>query len=142
MLANIMVVKDSLYRLLYKVISDIQQGRPLNKTNSLVGGTTSSGFIYEASRVPMDVNFIDTSDRRVFIGTKVERPVIISFDNFMSYEECDQLIALSQSRMKSSRVVDNETGKEELHPERTSTGTFLISVRMSSLLSSIAGLLK
>lgn len=72
----------------------------------------------------MDVNFIDTSDRRVFIGAKVERPVIITFDNLMSHEECDQLIALSQSRMKSSRVVDNETGKEELHPERTSTGTF------------------
>lgn len=124
MLANIMVSKGFPLQTSLQAISDIQQGRPLSKTNALVGGTTSSGFIYEASRVPMDVNFIDTSDRRVFIGTKVERPVIISFDNFMSYEECDQLIALSQSRMKSSRVVDNDTGKEELHPERTSTGTF------------------
>lgn len=124
MLANIMVSKGFTLQASVQAISDIQQGRPVTKTNALVGGANSSGFIYEASRVPMDVNFIDTSDRRVFIGAKVERPVIITFDNLMSHEECDQLIALSQSRMKSSRVVDNETGKEELHPERTSTGTF------------------
>lgn len=124
MLTNIMVSKGFTLQASVQAISDIQQGRPLTKTNALVGGENSSGFIYEASRVPMDVNFIDTSDRRVFIGAKVERPVIITFDNLMSHEECDQLIALSQSRMKSSRVVDNETGKEELHPERTSTGTF------------------
>jgi prolyl 4-hydroxylase len=123
MLANIMVGKGFPLVAAAQAISDIQHGRPLTEINALANNT-SSGFIYEAPRVPMDVSFIDTNDKRVFIGAKVERPVIITFDNLMSHEECDQLIALSQSRMKSSRVVDNETGKEELHSERTSTGTF------------------
>ena len=87
-------------------------------------GAQSSDFIYEAPRVPMDVNYVDTTDKRVYIGLKVERPVIITFDNFMSHEECDQLIALASSKMVASRVVNNDTGEESLDSVRTSTGTF------------------
>ncbi|MDO9203868.1 2OG-Fe(II) oxygenase [Methylotenera sp.] len=50
-------------------------------------------------------------------------PRIMVFDQFLSDEECDTLIALSQAKIEDSRVVDPKTGEFVLHPERTSRGT-------------------
>lgn len=51
-------------------------------------------------------------------------PRAFLFRNFLSDEECDDLITGAAGRMKNSNVVDNETGKSKSSNVRTSTGTF------------------
>lgn len=45
--------------------------------------------------------------------------------SFLSDEECDHLVALSEGKMRKSSVVDGETGGSVDSQARTSTGTFL-----------------
>ena len=54
----------------------------------------------------------------------LERPDLIVFGNVLSRDECDQLIALSQSKLARSTTVDEATGRAEVHAHRTSSGTF------------------
>jgi len=128
MLTNIMVGKGYAPSLALQAITLIKEGKDIVSVANSAAGTTIGGervdYTYETPRVPMNLNYIDTSDKRVYIGMKMEKPTIMTFDNLMSHEECDKLIELSSGRMQQSRVVDDATGKEALHKDRTSEGTF------------------
>lgn len=69
-------------------------------------------------------NEIQTSDRAVQILLAVNAPRIILFGNFLSKEECEQLIAMSRDKLARSSVVNSETGSYDVHPHRTSSGTY------------------
>lgn len=107
-----------------------QRSGPVNftvekRTNKGISqATNNSGYTYEKPRVPFDVNYIDTSDRRVYIGMRVEKPTIMTFDNLLSYEEVDKLIELSRHKLTESKVVDPITGKDTKINDRKSEGTF------------------
>lgn len=68
-------------------------------------------------------NTIVTSDRKVEILMVLNAPRIVLFGNFMSPEECDQLIEASRLKLRRSTVVNAETGAYDEHPDRTSSGT-------------------
>jgi prolyl 4-hydroxylase len=53
-------------------------------------------------------------------------PRVIVFDHLLSDAECDELIALSRSRLARSETVDNATGGSEVNPARTSRGMFFL----------------
>ncbi len=67
-------------------------------------------------------NAVRTADGDIPILFALETPRIVLFQHFLSDEECDQLIALGQHRLKRSPVVNPETGEENLISARTSEG--------------------
>jgi hypothetical protein len=75
-------------------------------------------------RLPRDTRRIQTADRDVFVSMRIEQPEVALFDNLLSHEECDTLIALSRAKLKQSTIVDPQTGSEEVIQDRTSYGTF------------------
>lgn len=92
--------------------------------------TTASGLInnhnytYETPRIPTDVNYIDTTDKRVYISMRMKQPIIMTLDNLLSHTEADQLIELSKNKLVDSKVVDPATGQQTKILERKSEGTF------------------
>lgn len=70
--------------------------------------------------------YIDTSDRRVYIVAVMHLPRVVVFQNLLSEQECDDLIALSLPKFKRSTTVNTETGAFEVHEARTSEGTYFM----------------
>lgn len=68
--------------------------------------------------------YIDTSDRRVHVLSRIAQPPIVVFGDVLSQEECDALIAAAQPRMARSLTVSVKNGGEEVHEDRTSRGMF------------------
>ncbi len=67
---------------------------------------------------------IDCGDRWVEVAFSMFSPRVVVFNSVLSEEECDELIALADPKMKRSLTVDNKTGGEELNADRTSDGMF------------------
>ena len=63
-------------------------------------------------------------DREVTVLANMKLPRVLVFGNFLSDQECDQLIALAGPRMARSETVDNITGGSEVNVARTSRGMF------------------
>jgi prolyl 4-hydroxylase len=68
-------------------------------------------------------NTIATSDRTVEILLALGSPRLMLFGEFLSADECEQLIALADRRLQRSTVVNADTGAYDEHPDRTSSGT-------------------
>jgi len=69
-------------------------------------------------------NTIATEDREIHMLFALTAPRIVLFGNLLSAEECDEMIKLSQGKLERSSVVNNETGAYDIHPHRTSYGTY------------------
>ncbi len=67
---------------------------------------------------------LDGGDRQVKISFSMFNPRVVVFEDLLSAEECDGLIALAEPKMKRSLTVDVKTGGEELNADRTSDGMF------------------
>ncbi|SDZ85026.1 2OG-Fe(II) oxygenase [Microbulbifer marinus] len=71
---------------------------------------------------PWDSGVKTTSDREVQVLMTAQKPNLVLFGNLLSGEECDELIALSQPRLKRSKVVNSQSGQSGQHAMRTSSG--------------------
>jgi prolyl 4-hydroxylase len=80
---------------------------------------------HPAIKIEKDRNIIDAMGHPINIVFSSKVPQVVVMDNFLSHDECDHLIAISEPRMKRSTTVDRLTGDDELNDVRTSTGTFL-----------------
>ena len=69
-------------------------------------------------------NAIETGDRAIHMLLALTAPRIVLFGNLLSDEECEQMVELSRGKLARSSVVNNETGAYDIHPHRTSTGTY------------------
>lgn len=69
-------------------------------------------------------NTIVTADREIHMLLALTAPRIILFGNLLSGEECEEMITLSRGKLERSSVVNNETGSYDVHPHRTSYGTY------------------
>ena len=63
-------------------------------------------------------------DREVTVLMNMKLPRVLVLGNFLSDQECDQLVALAGPRMARSETVDNITGGSEVNVARTSRGMF------------------
>lgn len=79
-----------------------------------------SEYTNEIPRFNHKGKYIQTSDRRVRIRTRMNKPCIAVLDDVLSYEECEQLIAFSQSRLNRSTIIGGS-----VQDFRTSEGAFL-----------------
>jgi prolyl 4-hydroxylase len=69
-------------------------------------------------------NSLDTPDRTVEMLFVIESPRVVLFGNLLSDEECDLLVSLSRDKLQRSSVVNASTGAYDIHPHRTSSGTY------------------
>ncbi|MCG2583076.1 2OG-Fe(II) oxygenase [Massilia sp. TS11] len=69
-------------------------------------------------------NSVDIDGHRIQVVMKLEKPQVLVFDNVLTPEECDQLIAASRSKLSRSTTVDEQTGVAQPHKDRTSQGCF------------------
>ncbi len=68
-------------------------------------------------------NALPTSDRDVHILFALNAPRVVLFGGLLSDQECDELVALSRTKLQRSTVVNAQTGAYDVHPDRTSSGT-------------------
>lgn len=61
-------------------------------------------------------------DRLVRVAARCEQPQIAVLDDVLSADECDALIALAQTQLDRSTIVDPATGEFRVIAERTSEG--------------------
>ena len=80
-------------------------------------------YQYEIPSIGRKGNLIHSSDRDIKVTMRMDHPCIIYLDNFLSSEECDELIQLSKQRLHRSQVIDSETGERTTASGRTSEGT-------------------
>lgn len=69
-------------------------------------------------------NKIQLTDKVVELGVVMNYPKAIVVHDFLSDEECTQLIALSISRLSPSNVINIDDGSIHKHEARTSNGMF------------------
>jgi prolyl 4-hydroxylase len=87
------------------------------------GGAGNEALSLSQQLVSMP-NTIATSDREIHMLLALNAPRIVLFGNLLSAEECDEMVRLSQGKLERSSVVNNETGAYDIHPHRTSFGTY------------------
>ncbi|XP_042463435.1 probable prolyl 4-hydroxylase 7 [Zingiber officinale] len=81
-------------------------------------------FAFAAIRVlsaVADHSFVDPS-RVIQLSW---RPRAFLYKGFLSYEECEHLVALAKDKLEKSMVADNESGESMMSEVRTSSGMFL-----------------
>lgn len=69
-------------------------------------------------------NVIRAHDRDITVQLQIQHPRIVVFQDFLSQQECAELIALAQPRLARSETVVNATGGSEVNAARTSQGMF------------------
>jgi prolyl 4-hydroxylase len=84
-------------------------------------------------------------DREVKVLVNLNAPRVVVFGDLISDEECDEMIALSRTRLARSETVQTETGSSEVNEARTSQGMFFdrgehplvarLEARMAALLA-------
>ena len=80
---------------------------------------------YQYDAMPVEVGSrIDVGDRMVNVVLRSEKPQLVIFSNVLSYDECDELIERSRSKLKRSTTVNPITGEHDVIARRTSEGTF------------------
>ena len=84
----------------------------------------ASGYQYTTPRFPLAGNTIQTHDRVVRVTMRITQPMVAVLDDFMSNEECDELVQLSRAKLQRSTIVDPATGQDRVIEDRKSSGTF------------------
>lgn len=69
-------------------------------------------------------NLLQAGDRTVKVAMRLASPALIVFDDFLSIEECDQLIDIAKPRLKPSTITDPVSGKTVVSENRSSDGMF------------------
>lgn len=69
-------------------------------------------------------NILNVGGRSVSVLMTCDNPFIMFFDDVLTAEECDKLIALAEERIQRSQVVDASSGESAQHSARTSHGAF------------------
>jgi prolyl 4-hydroxylase len=86
--------------------------------------TAKTTYAMETPRLPQTGNLIRTHDRDIRVSMRLSDPVVAVFDNFMSHEECDELVQLSRTKLSRSAIVDPVTGLNQIIDARSSYGTY------------------
>jgi prolyl 4-hydroxylase len=126
------------------VSSAFLYGTPLPGEMLEIGGAP---LTYEAEplRVP-DGPLIRVGERKVRVISRLQRPAAVLLDNFLSSNECEQLISLARPRLDHSTVVDPVTGRNVVAGHRSSQGMFFrlgetpLIARLEARIAELTGL--
>jgi prolyl 4-hydroxylase len=92
-------------------------------TEAVVPQRTSREYEYDPAPVASG-NIIHADDRDIKVLMRCDRPQIIVFDDVLTVDECEAIIARSRDRLQPSTTVNGETGVAETHSHRTSEGIY------------------
>jgi prolyl 4-hydroxylase len=81
------------------------------------------GYRYDACPVPAG-QVIRAADRDVTVRMRCDHPQVIVFDDVMSADECEALIAQSRDRLTRSTTVNPGNGSADVIHHRTSEGVW------------------
>lgn len=73
---------------------------------------------------PNGASVLDLGDRLVHVLASFKLPRVVLLGGFLADEECDELVAMSAQKLRRSTTVDPGTGADQIHADRTSTGTW------------------
>lgn len=118
-IVNGMIKKGYDTKLAYRTLLHIVGNQSIYSTK-----TVDSSYTYEKPSIDTNENVIYTNDREIRVLMRIEKPYILHVQNFLSFEECDQLISLSRDHLQHSKVVDPKSGIEKLSSGRTSKGMY------------------
>jgi prolyl 4-hydroxylase len=82
-------------------------------------------YQYEGSHIQAD-NTLRIDKHTVRVVGRVSAPDVAILQNVLTPAECDELIALSRPKLQRSRIVDHQTGAEEVMDLRSSYGTYFL----------------
>jgi prolyl 4-hydroxylase len=71
-------------------------------------------------------NHIDIEGHRIRVTSRIDAPDVVVLENVLSERECDELIALSRSKLARSTTIDRDTGAEQVIAARSSEGAFFM----------------
>lgn len=74
--------------------------------------------------LPTQASRVWAHDREVTLQVQIQHPRVVVFGDFLSADECAQLMALAEPRLSRSETVVNATGGSEINAARTSQGMF------------------
>lgn len=74
--------------------------------------------------IPDKTNEIMVGDKRCQVVLEMTIPRVVVIDDFMSSQECDELINVSRDAIARSTVIERGTGANTLDDVRTSSGMF------------------
>ncbi|CAB3808846.1 2OG-Fe(II) oxygenase [Paraburkholderia fynbosensis] len=126
------------------VSSSFLYGTPLPGATLEIGGAPVT-YEPEALRVP-DGPTIRLGERQVRVVSRMQRPAAVLLDDFLSANECEQLIALARPRLNHSTVVDPVTGRDVVAGHRSSDGMFFrlgetpLITRLEARIAELTGL--
>jgi prolyl 4-hydroxylase len=92
-------------------------------TDSIEVQSASEAYRYEAPRFA-SANVIAAGERKVRVAMRAASPVLAVFDDFLSADECDRLIAMARPRLAPSTITDTMTGNTVVSENRSSDGMF------------------
>ena len=69
-------------------------------------------------------SIIEIEGRQVQVLMNMLHPRVVVFGNLLDAAECEALIAGARGRLRRSTTLNLEDGRDELHPARTSEGTY------------------
>lgn len=70
-------------------------------------------------------NFLQLADREVCVLMTLKAPHVVVLGNFLSEQECDDMIRYCEQRLERSPVVNDGDGSLAVHTDRTSRGAML-----------------
>lgn len=121
--AGVDVVRAKAWLVALPALVAVGSALPLQTTVAAAPARVAAGlpYHYEASMLPLhnDVPLVGTTAR---ISMRMQTPDIALIENFLTVAECDELIALSQAKLRTSTVVDPATGKHVPIANRSSEG--------------------
>ncbi|ABE35598.1 2OG-Fe(II) oxygenase superfamily protein [Paraburkholderia xenovorans LB400] len=126
------------------VASSFLYGTPL-PGETLEIGAAPVAYEPEPLRVP-DGPLIRLGERKTRVISRMQRPAAVLLDDFLSANECEQLIALARPRLSRSTVVDPVTGRNVVAGHRSSDGMFFrlgetpLIARLEARIAELTGL--
>jgi prolyl 4-hydroxylase len=81
-----------------------------------------SDYIYETPRFSHAGGYVQTSDRKIAITARLDKPCMVMMDDVLSPEECERLIDLSQNHLSRSKTLNSVSGEKSIDEYRTSHG--------------------
>ena len=86
--------------------------------------------------LPLSASGLNIDGRHLNVLMTLDSPKIALFEQVLSEQECDELVRLSQHRLKKSTIVNSQDGSTDIIEDRSSSGTYF-NVREDEFISSI-----
>lgn len=101
-----------------------QEGRATTSVNEAMANELPPAVSVPLVAVDAAGTMVNAGDKWINLNRQNVAPDVWVFSNFLSTEECAELIQAAQARLSRSLTVDTQTGGESLNKARTSDGMF------------------